>query len=271
VYDLGDTVGLATTLRDSAGALTNATTVALTITKPDGTTETPAVTNPPSSTGQYTKDYVPATAGRYVARWTFTTPTAAYVDTFEVAPADPGYIVSLADAKTHLNITSTTHDEELRGIISAATVVVEHFVGPIARRTYTEIRQAAGWSEVALEHGPILSVTSLNLLSDGTNAHDLTDLDFSNGDGVLRSKTGAALPTSPWKITYVAGRTEIPANIRLAALIIVAHMWRTQRGGAGRVDFGGDEIGTVTTGSGYLVPFRALSLLEASQQQWGFA
>jgi hypothetical protein len=50
-YDIGDSVSLAWDVKDSAGVLANATTVTLTVTLPDGTTATPAVTNPPTVDG----------------------------------------------------------------------------------------------------------------------------------------------------------------------------------------------------------------------------
>jgi hypothetical protein len=69
VFDLSDSVPLAVDIKDSAGALTNATTITLTLTLPDGTTTAPSVTNPPSVTGQYRVTYVPVQEGRHVVRW----------------------------------------------------------------------------------------------------------------------------------------------------------------------------------------------------------
>jgi hypothetical protein len=59
--------------------------------------------------------------------------------------------------------------------------------------------------------------------------------------------------------TYQAGYTTVPANIRLGALIIVQHLWETQRGMMG-VQLGGDGE-TYVTGRGFAIPRRAIELL----------
>lgn len=273
VYDLGDTVGLAANLRDSAGQLANATSLTLTITRPDGTSETPAVTNPPTVTGQYTLDYVPALPGRYTVRWAFATPTASYADTFDVAPADPGYLVSLADAKAELNIpaTRTSDDAELRGFVAAATSVVEQYVGAVVRRSVTQVMASPTWrTSVALSIAPVLSVQSLTLLLDGSAPVDVTSLDIDADAGILRVTDGTAFPAGPWRITYTAGREQIPPNIRLAALIIIEHLWKTQRGSGGLPSMASEQ-GYAQTGLGFAIPYRAMTLLEPDQQAWGFA
>ena len=122
MFDLGDVVPLAVNVKDTAGALANATAVVLTITLPDGTTATPSVTN--SSTGVYSATYTPAVAGRFGVRWVATgTNASTYVDAFTVA-AGAG-LISLDEVKAFLNITSTTNDEELREFVAAATVAAE--------------------------------------------------------------------------------------------------------------------------------------------------
>lgn len=259
MYDLGDTVGLAATLRDSAGALANASTVVLTITKPDGTTETPSVTNPPASTGLYTKDYVPAAAGRYVARWTFTTPTAAYVDTFDVREADPGYIVSLADAKAHLNITSTTHDEELRRFIESATKTCEFFCGPVVPRTYVERVPSCAW--MLLKRTPVVSLTSVVPWRTAGTTYTVGDLVVEEDTGRVERLDGGVFTGGPFRVTYKAGQSVIPSNITEAALIIIAHSWDTQRGQQNRPRAGGMDA-SIVPGLGYAVPNRALEKLQ---------
>lgn len=260
-HDLGDTVGLATTLRDSAGDPANAVAAVLTITKPDGTTEAPSVTNPPAVTGQYAEDYVPAVPGRYVARWVFTTPDAAYVDTFDVREADPGYVVSLADAKLHLNITATntTHDEELRGFIETATHVCEFFAGPIVVRTYVERYDSCSW--LLLNHTPVVSITSVVPWRTTGTTYDADDLRVDPETGRVERKDGGILTGGPFEITYKAGRAVMPANLTKAAVEIVKHGWKTQRGTDNRPRMGGEDT-SVVPGLGYAVPNRALQYLQ---------
>lgn len=85
-YDLGDVVTLTATIRDDDGQPVDATAVVCTVTAPDATTSTPAVSHP--AVGVYTATIEPATAGRYLARWVATgTNAAAFVDSFTVYAA----------------------------------------------------------------------------------------------------------------------------------------------------------------------------------------
>jgi hypothetical protein len=131
VIDLGDTVPLAVEITDGQGEPTNASSVVLTITLPDGTALDPApvVTNPVM--GRYEFDYVPTVAGLHVVRWASTNPATAFADVIDVRAAGEVSVVSLADAKRHLNKSAqrVDDDEELRGVLVAAVERVERHVG----------------------------------------------------------------------------------------------------------------------------------------------
>src|SRR4051812_37451114 len=135
-YDIADSVPIAWNVLDSAGVLTNATTAVLTVTLPDGTTATPTIPAP-AIPGQYRVTHVPTVEGRYAWRAVMTGPNAAYQDTFVVRAAVSPALLSLADAKAHLNITSTSSDDELREYLEATTEIVESYVGPVVQRSYT--------------------------------------------------------------------------------------------------------------------------------------
>lgn len=276
-YDLADTVRLAADSKDAAGTLTNAGTVTLTITLPDGTTMSPAVTNPPAQTGQYRYDYATVQAGRHGVRWVFTTPNNAYTDQFDVREAAPPLILSLADAKTHLNISSTTHDEELRGWLEAVTGVIEQFVGPVVRRTVVEDHDylpVYGARMLVLRSTPVIALTSALAVLDGGTDYAVADLDVDGRTGIVRRLDGGAL-SGPLRVTYVAGRPVIPANITSAAKIILAHLWRTQYGGSRALPAvgGGDDYAVTEPipGFGYAIPNRALQLLEPQRLPPGVA
>lgn len=261
-FDLGDTWALAADVRDQNDALTNVESVALTIVKPDRTIDNPAVTNPPAAVGRYEHDYVPAVAGRYAARWLFTFAgglTAAHTDVLDVRPAEPGLILSLADAKAHLNITSTDNDDELRSWIESVTEVIEHKVGPIVVRTYTDrVDNAEAW---VLWNSPVVAITSVTAVHTDGAVIDTALLDIDSTAGIIRRLSRGHFTGGPWNITYTAGRPIIPANIGHAARIILKHLWETQRGGVRRPPMGGDD-GTFDAGHSYSIPRRALELLE---------
>lgn len=260
-FDLGDPVPLAVNIRNAAGVLTNATTVTLTITLPDGSTTSPAVTNPPTVTGVYTYDYATVQAGRHLVRWVSTGPAAAFTDTFDVDLVASG-IVSLADLKSHLNITTTTHDEELRLYIDAATEAVERIVGPVARRTVVET-VPSGAGAFYLSTVPVISLTSL------IGAYGNTTETLATGSLYVDGNTGYVAPGYTTSIsystltaTYIAGRAIVPASIRLATMLIAGHLWQTQRGPGGgppSLQSGGEDL--LPPGYSFAIPRRAEELL----------
>jgi hypothetical protein len=260
-YDLGDTVRLVGLCRNAAGDLADAATKTLTLTLPDGTTTAPSVPAP-SPTGTYTVDYTTVQAGRHLVRWTWTTPDAAYTDAFDVREATPPLIVSLADAKAHLNITVATHDEELRGFIESATSVVEFFAGPVVRRTVSEVH--GGGPLLALSKTPAISLTSVAALLDGGASYTVADLDLDGSTGIVRRKNGSTF-TGPLRISYVVGRAIVPAPITHAARELIKHFWRTQLGSqftsrASSRD--ADDYSEPIPGLGYSIPNRVIELLQ---------
>jgi hypothetical protein len=259
-YDIADVVPLTVTIKDAAGTATNATTVTLTITLPDGTTITPAVVNPPAATGVYLYDYPTVQAGRHIARWTSTGPQAAYSDAFDVRPAQPAYIVSLADIKQQLNMTGTKDDEELRVYLEATTGLVENHLGrAVVRRTFTE-EHAAVSGELMLNWTPVQSLTSVATV-DGVTTWNVADLHVSTS-GIVTAKTGVTALSGDITTTYIAGDPIIPGKWTLAARIIVQWLWETQRGTAGGPRPGGMELpGAGFSGFGYDIPPHAAKLL----------
>jgi hypothetical protein len=275
VIDLGDAVRLAASCTDAGGTLVNAGSVTLTVTLPDGTTTSPAVSNPPAQTGKYSVDYVTTQPGRHVVHWQFTSPASVYTDVLHVRPADPGFLFSQADAKKHLNIPadSTGDDEEIRDWSAATTMVVEHFVGPVARRTVTE-RHTFGCAAMrVLRQIPALTLVSLVPVLNSGTSYDPASLDLDGETGIVQRKDGGLL-YGPLRITYTVGRAHVAANITQAGRIILQHLWRTQRGALrGPVIAGADDYSVTepVAGIGYAIPNRALQLLEPDRLPPGLA
>lgn len=267
-YDLGDTVtDMWGEVRDAAGALTTAATAALTVTKPDLTEETVTVTNP--STGVYGADYVPTVEG--IHRWWLHTtgPATAKTGSFHVNPVLDASIVSLSDAKTQLNITDNSDDEELRRICAAATAAVErHLDMVVAPRVITERRDLGNPATSAtpgllqkftLTRKPVLALTSVQS-ADGGTTWNTADMRVTPA-GVVEVRTGAVV-WGPVDFVYRAGTPVIAAEHTEAAEIIIQHIWQTQRGTQGGPRPGGmDTSGLGFTSYGYAIPNAALELL----------
>lgn len=258
-YALGAGARLSTTVKDAAGTLTNPASITLTIQLPDGTTAGP-FTPANVSTGVYQHDYTTVQAGRHIARWVTTAPTGADEESFDVAAqwAEAG-IVSLADAKKQLNIdaTDTDDDEEIQGFIRSITEVCEKHVGALARTTHVE-RHRGGRGMVLL-HSPVLSLTSVVAIETPGTDQEVADLDLDQPTGIVTRKDGGTMK-GPFRVTYTAGQTSIPAHVRQAALIILQHMWETQRGQMGGVRVGGSDE-AYDPRFGFSIPRRAQELL----------
>jgi hypothetical protein len=273
VFDLGDTAFLAFTVTSTADRKVDATVV-LTITKPDGTTVTPSVDH--DAVGEYSVSYVPTVEGRHVIRWTATgTATKARTDILNVRPAAPAAILSLAEAREHINFADVDEgvdDEELREFVEAASRVVERHLGQVvARRSFTEQRKIrpSCSAQVILTNTPVFDITTVASV-DGSRTWDPDDLDWSPRTGTVTVREGN-LFSGRINITYVAGEQHIPENWAKACGIICGHLWETQR----LVTLGrqpsrlwglaqtSDEGIMTPRGTGYAIPHRAVELLGA--------
>lgn len=267
-YDIDDSVSIAWNVFDADGDPVDAATAVLTVTKPDGTAETPPV-SAPLVTGQYRVVYIPATAGRYTWRAVTTLPNTAYADVFEVREAISPSLISLAEAKAHLNIpaATTTFDSELREYCEAVTRIVEQYVGPIVRRTYT--RRVCGSSyAITLPHTQVQSITSIVLVMDGSSPITISDLAINTEAGIVTYKNGSVFPWGEMDWTYEVGRSYVQPNWTLAAKMILDHNWKSQLGNLPSIQ-GDEDRGYIFPGQE--IPPRAEMLLAPDSGSAGFA
>lgn len=173
--------------------------------------------------------------------------------------------VSASQMAAHLNMTNEqagSNGPELDLVLEAATDVVENHVGPIVQRTVTEYVHAAGGA-LLLPSWPVVSVTSIADVDEV--AVDITDLYETGG---RLSVYGSPFPLGRYLVTYEAGWATPPAALKLAVLIVAAHLWMTQRPAGGMVPgrFGAEQFDTVGVPRGFAVPARALQLMEPFMQ-----
>ena len=180
-------------------------------------------------------------------------------------------VLSLGDAKQHLNLDSTVDDAELQTHIDAATELVSNLCGPFDADTFVETIHVCG-GEVPLSHWPVTSITSVEPVWAWLQPVDVADLDVDEA-GVVRRKSGLWFPEGQYRWKYTAGHAMVPASVTLAAAIIVQNLWETQRGTGGVAFAGGDDAAPgvyVPMMSGALPP-RAAELLGPYMQLGGFA
>lgn len=260
MYEVGDSVPLSWRVVNAQQSLVDVPleNVTLTVTPPGGDPTGASVVR--DSVGQFSSLYVPETAGRYTLRWQATGSfKASTSDVLNVSPASsPGAIISLAEAREHINIPDgeTVEDAELREFIVAASEIVERHTGMVvASRTLVEEHLAVSGQPLRLRP-PLLSVTSV------LDADDVAvDVDGLTIDGFTGFVSG--VPAGLVTVTYEAGMRQIPQSYITATQIICAHLWTTQRANAftsAPSAFGAD-VPNAVAGAGYALPNRAAELL----------
>jgi len=226
---------------DGTGALAHAATATLTITLPDGTTAVPAITDA-AVPGQYRLSYQTTVPGRHTAHAVTTGPVTAWDDEFDVAATPWPAMVSLADAKAQLNMSLADHtfDDELREYIAGVTGAVEEYKHEvIVRRAVTDtldLRRYGygygyGWygygQRFRLRSAPVISLVSVTSW-DGVVTWDVTQMRVSPS-GTVRVMAGPPV-TGLVDVIYTAGLNAIPARYKRGALVVLQHVWETQRG-----------------------------------------
>lgn len=153
--------------------------------------------------------------------------------------------------KQHLNISDASLDEAMLWA-EAASEVVQAIVGPVNPVEVTETVVASRSGVVLLSRSPVISVTSL------LGASDPVEYTLDSEAGILSGVRYWA----PMTVTYTTGRSNLPAAVLGATLIITEHLWQTQRGNtptAGALPV--DPTTGVPIGLGYAIPNRAMDLL----------
>lgn len=271
VYDLGDVAYLNWATVDKNGAAANVTTAVVTITLPDGTSATPAVTT--SATGAYAATYTPTQQGRHLIRWVGTgTNPQALTDEFTVRDLTALPVVSYDSVLAHLNIpTASADQEEIRRFIDAAQDLAEGYVGAVlGRRSFVEyydgntdvirlINPRAILISEVIENGVTLGVNDYKLDPTGQRLYRLTS---ASPTGTTSSAYGYwAMGVNSVKVTYNAGFLITPPAVQQGVLEIIRHLWTTQRGAVNvmsRTGTGDDFY----PGATYSLPRRAMELLD---------
>lgn len=233
-----------------------AAAVTLTVTAPDGQTSTPAVT---LESGVCTATVPTPHPGRYLLHWADTTGPVTHADVVDVWPADPRFLISLADARAALRFRdkdAAASEDDLRLYIAAATEVLEDITGAILIRTIVQPSDG-GRSGVALWERPhrIISVT--------VNGEDTTAYVPNLNAGIVYAgaKGDGRFPAGRQNIvvTYETGGAEVSMSIQLAARELVRHLWSVGRP-SGQQTQAATASEQAFTPSGFAVPKRVIEL-----------
>jgi hypothetical protein len=275
-YALGAPIRLSTEVRDIAGVLANAGAITLTLLRPDGTTD-PYATPTNASTGKYHQD-IPAAAltqtGHYQFKWVSTGANAGVSSgAFDVADPFETELLSLDDAKQHLNITGTTNDAELEVYIAAVTEAIEAYIGPVGRRTITEtVSPSSG--VLLLSTVPVLSLTSV--MPYASAPLTVSTLTVNKTAGIIYPGAYSGFWAVSYDVVYLVGRASVPASVNTAGRLVLQRLWETQRGGTtspARIigGLGSEEIGAETAAFSYVKSYGVRELLDPYRLLAGMA
>lgn len=179
--------------------------------------------------------------------------------------SDP--FITVDELKTHMNKAGAADDAELPGFISAACQMVVDRIGVVSPTdaTQTVWGHRVHRREFVLDLHPVIDVTAVTV--DGTVVPQADPVAGTDG-WVLDAGPGVLAHTQRWpggriEVTYQAGRTPLPGNIRLAALELAAHLWQQSQlntaSTARPSTFGSDEL--ALRGVGFALPYRVRELL----------
>jgi len=232
-------------------------TAALAVRLPDGTTApAPAVTE---SSGAFSATLPTSQPGRHLLTWT--RGGEVFVDVLDVWPVDPRYLVSLKEAGAQVGSLPRADLDLLPLYVATATWVIEHLVGPVLPEPRTA-HGVTGREAVVL---PAIGV-SVESVTAGGVLLDSGAYTVDEAAGIVRVHRARG----PLVVTYRAGFDVLPANLRLAALELVRHLWSSSRqtGRPGAVDAAAD---TVATPFGFAIPRRVVELCSLTPSAPGFA
>lgn len=170
-------------------------------------------------------------------------------------------VLTLPEAKQQLNVLAgdTSLDEELGAYIASVDEVIERRTRRVvSTRAVVERHVTQRQDTLVLRHRPVQQLTSIARI-DGSQTWEPSALDLDGAAGIVRTLNGIRFDGA-LKVEFQAGYAddEIPDNFKLAARILLQHLWETQRGRFGAARSPALEA---VPGRGYAVPNAVLELL----------
>jgi len=154
-----------------------------------------------------------------------------------VVVTPPGPLVSLEEAKLHLRVDADDDDDVIEALIAAASAHMDGPEGWLGRAIGQQQVVANAWCfaghNFALPLLPVISVQSLNYL-DSDNVEQAVDQnDYKVSGGRIWLRNGYSLPSlysthDAVRVAYTAGYAEIPAPLKVAALLHVGTLYQNR-------------------------------------------
>lgn len=135
----------------------------------------------------------------------------------------PSSFVSLAEAKTYLQIEHSDHDAFLEGLIPRVAAVAKTMTGRLYDGSGARSEDLDGGAfDLSLSHMPISSITSITD-RDASTVVTAGTYDFEPAAGLvfLKSEHTWGLGRLRWRVAYVGGE-DAPESVKEACLLIIA-------------------------------------------------
>lgn len=244
-YEVGQRIRLSTVVTNEDGTPTDAT-MNIAVYREDGTPYAGVTPTHAGTPGAYYADVTVDTPGRITWEWTASGAVVSKKHDQAYVRNPWAGILSLREAKEHLNksLTDTSDDDEILDWIDALTIAVEKETGPIVPRPYVETFDG-GKRQLFLTYTPIVSVSEvrevwgdadIRILTPEVSGGPYGDNDYyvDLDTGMIERRNGGYPQSFPFgcmnvRVTYSAGRTPIPANLRLATRELLSHHWRASQ------------------------------------------
>jgi hypothetical protein len=164
-------------------------------------------------------------------------------------------VVTLDQAKQHVNIGTGTSDAELQAFVDSCEAAVSRHVGPLSPTAVTA-EVSGGGTVLILPTTPAISLTTVT--DDAGTSVSTASLHVSP-DGVVTYIGGGTFVAAWYTVTYQAGRTSAPDDLVLAVLELLRHKWSaSQRGGKGGQ---AAMLANTIPGAAYTFPFAVTELM----------
>jgi len=150
--------------------------------------------------------------------------------------------VTLEEAKLHLKVDGTDEDSIITAYILAATKVCEEYTGlsfTEQTRTIELPNFPCNSKGIPIPYGPVISIDAFGYL-DADDADQVLEVDTGytvddSGIYTLKGVDGWPDGGSTAVVTYTAGFTETPANLKVAVLQLTADMYEGRQGEGGMI------------------------------------
>ena len=141
-------------------------------------------------------------------------------------------LVTLAEYKTYVGITSTNQDAEINVLIP----IVSQLAKSICKRSFVDyvtedkVQVYSGGPYLIMDEYPLISVNSVEYSSDYgltyTNLVEFTDYVVNTEDGSLQSITGdGTFPkqVNAYRVSYNAGFETLPSDLKVAVMDCITY------------------------------------------------